>query len=229
MRAVERAAQWVTRNRDEFERLSADMAAIRLMTQVYAHKVRAALLILTYKHLAGGDYFQRLDLLEEAAGQLGLSLERYRELTALTEQTYLYANSMQTPQRKVPIRGGLEFRHWKDCLPVYEAELSRFRFHLGELQAGESAGSVEEPGGADRALPRSSIRAVVGWCGNLPRREGGAGVHRRRHSYRRLCGGAQRPDGHPLQPNGSGAERSGGRHRAAATVEGADRVFQCEG
>ncbi|MBD0378626.1 hypothetical protein [Paenibacillus sedimenti] len=134
--AIERARTLVTRNRDDFERLAGDMAAIRHMVQAYAHKVRAAILILTYKHSVKGEYFHRLDLLEEADAQLEQSLAGYRELTALTEKTYMFANSMQTPQRKVPIRGGLDFRHWTDCLPVYEAELNSFRSHLNELKSG---------------------------------------------------------------------------------------------
>lgn len=134
--AIERARGQVSANRGEFERLAQDMLAIRLMVQVYAHKVRAALLVLTYKHMVEGKFFDQLHLLEEAAVHLQRSLEIYRELAALTEKTYLFANSMQTPQRKVPIRGGLEFKHWTDCLPVYEEEMNRFRFHLNELQSG---------------------------------------------------------------------------------------------
>ncbi|WP_019536720.1 hypothetical protein [Paenibacillus ginsengihumi] len=146
--AIERAERFVARNREEFGRLAGDMRAIRLMAHSYAHKVRAALCILTYKHTVRGQYFSRLELLEQAAVELARSLDRYRELAALTEKTYEAANSMQTPQRKVPIRGGLEYRHWQQCLPVYEAELERFRFHLEELKAGtlpEAVSSAKAP------------------------------------------------------------------------------------
>ena len=136
LQAIERAQSLVVQNRGEFERLRNDIHAIHEMVGVYADKVRAAMKVLTYKQLVAKDYFQRLDLLDDAAAFLEASLEHYRKLTALTEQTYLFANSMQTPQRKVPIRNGLEFKHWKDCLPVYELELERFQYHLNELKSG---------------------------------------------------------------------------------------------
>lgn len=134
--AIERASGYVRKNQDEFARLSGDIEAIRHVVHVYAHKVRAAQQILTYKHQVQGDFFSRLHLLEEAEEHLQKSLDRYRQLAALTEKTYRYANSMQTPQRKVPIRGGLEYGHWKQCLPTYENELRNFRVHLDELRNG---------------------------------------------------------------------------------------------
>jgi hypothetical protein len=148
MQAIERARRHVSSNEAEFERLASDMAAIRSMVHVYSHKVRAAMLILTYKYLVGEEFFERVDLLEEAERHLEQSLASYRELTALTDQTYLFANSMQTPQRKVPIRNGMEFRHWRDCLPVYEQELNSFKLHVSELRAGtlpEALRNREEP------------------------------------------------------------------------------------
>ena len=35
----------------------------------------------------------------------GQSLEHYRKLVELTDEHYLYANSMQTAQRRIPIGG----------------------------------------------------------------------------------------------------------------------------
>ncbi|ULL17147.1 hypothetical protein DVH26_23520 [Paenibacillus sp. H1-7] len=148
LRAIEAARGLVTRNEKEFERLYSDIRAIGLMVAVYADKVRAAMLVLTYKHTVKGDYFQRVDLLEQAYARLAASVDSYRKLTALTERTYLAANSMQTPQRKVPIRNGLEFKHWRDCLPVYEQELERFRIHIDELKSGttpEAVRNMKEP------------------------------------------------------------------------------------
>ncbi|MEC0269487.1 hypothetical protein [Paenibacillus anseongense] len=134
--AIQQASHFVTRNREEYERLASDMAAIRHMVQAYVHKVKAAILILTYKHSVKGEYFNQVELLEAAAVELAQGLDSYRELTTLTEKTYLFANSMQTPQRKVPIRGGLDYRHWSACLPLYEAELEAFRLHVQELKSG---------------------------------------------------------------------------------------------
>ncbi|WP_248927560.1 hypothetical protein [Paenibacillus hamazuiensis] len=156
VQAIERARGHVTRGKEEFTRLLGDVQAIHHMVRMYGHKVRAALLVLTYKHTVRGDYFQRLDLLEEASVQLEKSLVWYRELTALTKKTYLYANSMQTPQRKVPIRGGLEYRHWAACLPVYEKELACFKARLGELRSGvlpEALQNAAQPIAAYREAP----------------------------------------------------------------------------
>lgn len=136
LQAIERARELVIHNKDEYERLAGDITAIRHMVQAYVHKVEAAIRILTYKHSVKGEYFNSLNLLEAAEVELEQSLDSYRKLTSLTEKTYLFANSMQTPQRKVPIRGGLDYRHWSACLPLYEAELNAFRTHLQELKAG---------------------------------------------------------------------------------------------
>ncbi|MCZ8519542.1 MULTISPECIES: hypothetical protein [Paenibacillus] len=154
--AIERARAHVNGSHEEFERLADDVAAIRLMVRSYACKVRAAIRVLTYKHTVQGDYFQRLDLLESAAGLLEESLAYYRELAGLTARTYTFANSMQTPQRKVPVRGGLEYGHWQACLPMYEAELEHLRSHLGELRSGvlpEALRTREEPITAYREAP----------------------------------------------------------------------------
>ncbi|NOU96849.1 hypothetical protein GC093_27035 [Paenibacillus sp. LMG 31456] len=137
VRAIERAQSSVTCNMDEFQRLVSDMYALQHMVEVYVQKVQAAMLILTYKHTVKGEFFKGLDLLEQAAVHLENGLESYRELTHITEKTYLFANSMQTPQRKVPVRNGLEFGHWKQCLPIYETELDQFKLHLEELKAGQ--------------------------------------------------------------------------------------------
>ncbi|WP_159884863.1 hypothetical protein [Paenibacillus puerhi] len=154
--AIARARRHTTLNREEFDRLADDMKAIRLMVRSYAHKVRAAIQILTYKHTVCGDYFQRLDLLEAAEEQLMHGLDDYRELAELTARTYTFANSMQTQQRKVPVRGGLDYGHWQACLPVYEKELDQFRLHLGELRAGvlpAALQNLEEPITAYREAP----------------------------------------------------------------------------
>lgn len=136
VQATERARPFVTANIEEFERLAADMEAVRLMVYVFTHKVRAAISILTYKHIVKKQYFNHLLYLETAMQELELSLEHYKRLVAITESSYLYANSMQTPQRKVPFPDGMQYRHWTACLPLYEAELQHFRTHVNELKSG---------------------------------------------------------------------------------------------
>ncbi|WP_309119644.1 hypothetical protein [Paenibacillus sp.] len=143
-RAIVRARPFVASGRDEFERLAADIEAIGLMTRAYTHKVRAAIDILTYKALAAGDYASQVERLEAAVPHFRESLAQYRKLTELTERTYLYANSMQTPQRKVPFPDGEAYRHWKDCLPLYEAEFDVFLQRLESLRAGRLPAPVVE-------------------------------------------------------------------------------------
>lgn len=145
LEAIRRAEPLVTRNREEFDRIKTDMEAIRLMSYVYTTKVRAAIRILTYKHKAKGNYMnpEYLPLLQEAAEWMEKSLDYYRELTALTERTYLYANSMQTPQRRIPIRDGGKYKHWTDCLPVYEQELANFKSHVHNMLAGVTPKALE--------------------------------------------------------------------------------------
>ncbi|MCS7459753.1 hypothetical protein N0M98_06325 [Paenibacillus doosanensis] len=162
LEAIDRAAGAVTRGRAEFERLRSDVQAIREMVGVYADKVRAAILLLTYKHTVQDDYFQRTDLLERAGDYMESSLNSYRRLTSLTDDTYLFANSMQTPQRKVPIRNGMEFRHWRECLPVYEQELDRFRFHVQELKSGTLPEALKNRQQPISALEQASFTLLSG-------------------------------------------------------------------
>jgi hypothetical protein len=129
--AIEAAAPTVSRNREEFERLRNDVHCIRAMTESYAAKVNAALLVLRYQrsHDAAD---MRL-----AAKHLAESLEHYRTLARLTEATYLYANSMQTSQRRIPVRGGIDGKpanfHWTQVLPLYEQELRDFEEKVAAL------------------------------------------------------------------------------------------------
>ena len=49
------------------------------------------------------------------------SLEHYRKLVELTDEHYLYANSMQTAQRRIPIGGDDGHnKTWKELLVHYE-------------------------------------------------------------------------------------------------------------
>ena len=72
------------------------------MSGNYEEKVRAALLVLHYC------YSQAPEDMERAAVHLEKSLEIYRKLAQRTTKTYMYANTLQTGHRRIPIRG------WKD-------------------------------------------------------------------------------------------------------------------
>lgn len=130
------AEPYVTENKEEYKRFITDIQAVFHMTLFYGEKVRAAVNVMRYR--ATMDNLLRGDtaLLEEAAGYLRESLKQYRLLTGLTEKTYLYANSMQTPQRKIPFPDGNAYGHWKQCLPAYEQEYACFVSHVEDIKRG---------------------------------------------------------------------------------------------
>ena len=130
------AKSFVKENTDEFEMFITDIQAIYHMTVFYGKKVKAAINIMLYRNSMDENLRGDLSLLEEAERYLSESLDEYRQLTALTEKTYLYANSMQTPQRKIPLPDGEAYGHWTQCLPVYEKEYENFSKHVAEMKAG---------------------------------------------------------------------------------------------
>ncbi|HVU32581.1 MAG TPA: hypothetical protein VHE61_04055 [Opitutaceae bacterium] len=136
------AAPLVTKNRDEFARLQNDAACIRAMSQNYAAKANAALFVLRYEHT------HDLKDMETARTYLAESLDHYRTLVNLTRNTYWYANSMQTAQRRIPVIGGMGGQpanyHWTQLLPVYEKELADFDARLAALKAGGTAAAHAE-------------------------------------------------------------------------------------
>ena len=128
--AIGAAATAVTKDRAEFERLQNDMHCYKALADCYADKAAAALSVLRYK------YSNDIRDLAAALPLLEGSLAAFRELTRLATPAYRYANSMQTPQRKIPVRGaGGKFTTWAELLSVYEEELARFKIHLDSLRA----------------------------------------------------------------------------------------------
>ncbi|MFC7667697.1 hypothetical protein ACFQT0_10110 [Hymenobacter humi] len=115
--AIERAAPVVTKNQAEFGRLKNDMYCQDALANFYAEKVQAALRVLRYK------YSHNVADLEQAVPYLERSLSYWQKLVGLTQGTYLYANSMQTSQRKIPMRGvDGTYKTWVEMLPVYQKE-----------------------------------------------------------------------------------------------------------
>ncbi len=118
-----------TKDTAEFERLKNDIYCYDAMANSYAEKVKAALYILRYK------YSNDVNDLEKALPFLQKSLDAYTELVKLTENDYLYANSMQTKQRKIPMRGvDKTFITWKEMLPVFTKELNHFKKSIDSLK-----------------------------------------------------------------------------------------------
>ncbi|HMO26626.1 MAG TPA: hypothetical protein PKB10_10180, partial [Tepidisphaeraceae bacterium] len=134
--AIDRAAPLVAADRAEFDRLRNDILCIRAMAQDYAEKVRAAMLVLRHR------YSNDLTDLKAAEKHLAASLEHFRELERLTRDTYLFANTMQTSQRRIPVVGGVDgkaaYYHWTQVLPIYEAELADLRKRIADIEAGRT-------------------------------------------------------------------------------------------
>jgi len=130
--AIKAAAPLVTRNREEFERLSNDVKCISTLSAFFAAKLPAA----------GAVLFQRgtTNSLDVKTIENGLrsSVEAFEELTRLTEKSYRFANSMQTSQRKIPVRGGENGVGtnylWSQLLPLYQKELEDFQAKAAESE-----------------------------------------------------------------------------------------------
>ena len=123
--AIDKAAKHITKNEEEFSRLRNDMYCYRAFANFFAQKVKAAALVLRYQ------YSNNVADLNAALPYLEKSLEHWRSLVELTNETYLYANSMQTKQRRIPI-GGDDGKNktWAEMLPHYERELDNFKRNL---------------------------------------------------------------------------------------------------
>jgi len=119
----------VTREADEFGRLKNDVYAYQAFARCMNAKVQAAALVLRYT------YSNDAADLDQARPYLAASLDWYRELVRLTKDSYLYANSMQTRQRRVPI-GGDDGKNktWVELLPYFEDELENFDKNLERLK-----------------------------------------------------------------------------------------------
>ena len=128
--SINEAAPGVKMDTAEFRRLKNDIYCYDEMANFYAEKVKAALWILRYK------YSNQVSDLDQALPFLQKSVDHYAKLVKLTEYNYLYANSMQTKQRKIPMRGvDKTFIHWKEMLPVFTKELNHFKHSIDSLKS----------------------------------------------------------------------------------------------
>jgi hypothetical protein len=127
--AIKKAAPHIHKEQAEFKRISNDMICYQLLANHYAQKARAAIWILRYK------YSKSVVDLDSAYPHLEKSLSIYRQLAKITANTYLYANSMQTKQRKIPIRGvDGTFKTWTEVLVPFEQEFLHFKHALDSLK-----------------------------------------------------------------------------------------------
>lgn len=132
--AIDKAASQVTKNKAEFRRLQNDMHCYQAFANSFSEKVKAAMQVLQYSHTKDIKY------LKAAIPCMEKSLEYYKELVALTKDTYLYANSMQTGQRRIPIGGDNgKNKTWEELLPYYEEELANFKKNTAFLENAAGA------------------------------------------------------------------------------------------
>lgn len=130
--AIEKAEAGVTKNKEEFERLKNDMYSYRAFANFFSWKVKAMQHVLRYQ------YSEALPDLEKAVEPLEKSIAYYKELTDLTKDHYLYANSMQTAQRRIPVGGDDgKYKTWEEMLPLYERELTNLRRNIDRLKAAK--------------------------------------------------------------------------------------------
>lgn len=135
--SIEKAAKSVNANQEEFARLKNDVYCYNAFANFFAEKVKAAMLVLHYQ------YSKDNSDLEKAIPFIEKSVKYYSELVRLTENSYLYANSMQTAQRRIPITGANGTnKTWKELLPLYQSELDNFKRNVKMLQAKGNAGAI---------------------------------------------------------------------------------------
>lgn len=127
--ALKIARPYVKKQKEEFDRVYNDAEAYVALANHYVYKTNAALDVLRYK------YSDDIRDLERAVPKLETSVQWYQQLANLTKNRYLYANSMQTGARKIPLSGqGRQYKTWTQVLPVFEKELSSFRFKIDSLK-----------------------------------------------------------------------------------------------
>jgi len=147
VKAIKAAQSGVTKNTAEFERLKNDMLSYQYLAAFYSNKVMAALKILRY------GYSHNIADLDAAVPLMEKSLRAYEGLARVAGPAYLYANSLQTGARKIPMTGkNGQFKTWSDLKPVYQSELDHFKKHIlalkahGErLRVGKSAWPALQP------------------------------------------------------------------------------------
>ena len=118
-----------TRHADEFERVWNDILCYASFAKAFQLKVRAAAEVLRYK------WTHDISHLETAEKWLEQSLSIWYDLSRMTDQWYLYANSMQTAQRRIPVGGDNgKMKTWGELAVIYQAELDAFKENIEKLK-----------------------------------------------------------------------------------------------
>ena len=123
------AAAKPTRHAEEYQRVWNDILCYASFAKAFQLKVRAAAEVLRYK------WTKDIAHLETAVIWLEQSLSIWYDLSRMTDQWYLYANSMQTAQRRIPVGGdGGKMKTWSELAVVYQAELDAFKENIEKLK-----------------------------------------------------------------------------------------------
>ena len=127
-----------TRHADELQRIGLDIANYVFFALSFQQKVLSAQQVLNYK------WSKDISFLDKAVAPLEKSLSMWKMLANLTDSTYLYANSMQTGQRRIPIGGNNgKYKTWREMVPVYEEELTNLKKHIAELKNPQNGSEAE--------------------------------------------------------------------------------------
>ena len=151
--AIDSVEGKATKNTAEFERLRNDMHCYREFAYFFENKVKAAKLVLDYQ------WGKDVKNLDAAVPFLEKSLEHYAKLVELTKNSYWYANSMQTSQRRIPI-GGDDGKNktWEELLVHYQKEFTNYKNNLALLKSKLNSG-VQKPV-VISALPAADIKLI---------------------------------------------------------------------
>ena len=127
--AISKVAPLPTRHQEEFQRLVIDLQCYRLFAQSFYYKVLAAQQVLNYK------WAKDINWLDRAVPLLETSVVAWQQLAQITDLTYLYANSMQTAQRRIPVGGDNgKMKTWSELAKVYQEELDAFKENIEKLK-----------------------------------------------------------------------------------------------
>ena len=118
-----------TRHAEELRRVRDDMECYLRFASAFRDKVLAAQQVLNYK------WTQDTKYLDAAVPLMENSLKHWNALTALADQNYLYANSMQTAQRRIPVGGDNgKMKTWRELAVVYQEELDAFKENIEKMK-----------------------------------------------------------------------------------------------
>lgn len=127
--AIQKSVFHPTCHADELLRVMNDMECYRLFAYSFLYKVLAAQQVLNYK------WTKKINCLERAVPLLELSVDQWNRLTQIADDAYLYANSMQTAQRRIPVGGDNgKMKTWGELAIVYQEELDALKTNIEKMK-----------------------------------------------------------------------------------------------